>query len=274
MQWSSPVEVAALCFVVVASLILLGALFYATVTYAFSMAMSQGEHGGIVGRGLLGWALETIMGVAVFLNQGPDLLLRRRWRSRQGSGIPAILLPGYTETQFIFRAIHRRLDRESIPYETYRFRPFLGDPRALARDLGTYIDEVCEARGVEEVDVVGHSMGGLVGRYLLHVIEHPRVRRVVSVGSPHHGTFAAHFGVGEAATQMVPGSPLLTELADSWREDPALLNIRTVHDNIVIPPESSALSARDEVIRSGWCHLGVNFCPEVVALVVAHLRAK
>ena len=272
MQWFFSPESMVLCLVVVAGLILVGALIYATVTYALSVAMSDGEHGGLNGRGLLALALEIITAVAVFLNQGPDLLVRRRWRSREGSGIRVILLPGYTETQFIFRYMHRRLERESIPYETYRFRPLLGDPKLLARDLGAYIDEVCEERSLEQVDVVGHSMGGLVGRYLLHVLEHPRVRRVVCVASPHHGTFAARLGAGAAAREMVPGSQLLTELEASYREDPTLLNIRTIYDNIVIPPESSALSDRDVVIRSGWCHLRVNFCPEVSDAVVAHLR--
>lgn len=272
MQWppslQSPLDYLAL----IALLVVVGAILYASVTYFFSVVLSDREHRQRHLRGLLGLSLETAMAVAVFLNQGPDLLLRRRWRSREGSGTLVVLLPGYTETQFIFWYIHRRLDRVSVPYETYRFRPMLGDPRRLARDLGSYIDDLCQERGLEQVDIVGHSMGGLVGRYLLHVLEHPRVRRVVSVGSPHHGTLAAHVGTGLAARQMEPGSPLLTDLVASYRVDSRLLNIRSIHDNIVIPRQSCALDDADVVIRSGWCHLAMNFCPQVADRVIDFLR--
>ena len=198
---------------------------------------------------------------------------RRRWRRRDGEGTLALLLPGYTETQFIFRVIHRHLDRAALPYETWRFEPMLGDPKLLARDLEDYIETICRDRGLEQVDIVGHSMGGLVGRYLLHVLESPRVRRVVCIGSPQQGTLAAHLGLGRAAREMEPGSTLLVELSRSYRQDPNLLNIWSVHDNIVIPPESSTLNDDDVVIRSGWCHLGLNFSPAVAARVVAFLSA-
>jgi pimeloyl-ACP methyl ester carboxylesterase len=70
------------------------------------------------------------------------------------------------------------------------------------------------------VDVVGHSLGGLVATYLLKALDRGRhVRRVVTLGTPHRGTPAALFGAlvlglfSRAIWQMIPGSPLLRELA-------------------------------------------------------------
>jgi triacylglycerol lipase len=69
------------------------------------------------------------------------------------------------------------------------------------------------------VDVVGHSLGGLVATYLLKAIDRgKRVRRVVTLGAPHRGTPLALLGAlplgvfSRAVWQMLPGSPLLKEM--------------------------------------------------------------
>lgn len=53
---------------------------------------------------------------------------------------------------------------------------------ALARAIGE-----CRAR---EISIVGHSMGGLVGRAVLASDAGRRVRRLVTLGTPHRGSFA------------------------------------------------------------------------------------
>ncbi len=69
-------------------------------------------------------------------------------------------------------------------------------------------------RGVERVDIVGHSMGGLVTQEMLTaegmyagsawVSGAPRVGRVVAVGTPFHGSALAQFqAVGEVRDQVV-----------------------------------------------------------------------
>jgi pimeloyl-ACP methyl ester carboxylesterase len=72
---------------------------------------------------------------------------------------------------------------------------------------------------VPRVDVVGHSLGGLVATYLLKAIDRgKRVRRVVTLGAPHRGTPLALLGAlplgvfSRAVWQMLPGSPLLKEM--------------------------------------------------------------
>ena len=273
-MWSSlPTQPGALGLIIFAGLVLSGALIYSLGTYTWSLVVGRGEDHRPLRRALVGLALETVLAVGVFLSALPDLM-QRRWRRRDGEGTLAILLPGYTETQFVFRYLYRHLDAARVPYETWRFRPLLGDPRRLARDLGEHIDVLCRERGIDQVDIVGHSMGGLVGRYLLHVLEHPRVRRVVTIASPHHGTLAAHLGLGDAARQMVPTSPLMDELRAAHREDPRLRNIYTAHDNIVIPPSSSALGEEDRVLRAGWGHVSVTFSPEVARQTIQFLRPE
>jgi pimeloyl-ACP methyl ester carboxylesterase len=74
--------------------------------------------------------------------------------------------------------------------------------------------------GVQKVDIVGHSMGGLVGLYYLKRLGgRHRVRRLVLLGTPTRGTWSALLGLitaplGLASWQLLPGSPFLRELSE------------------------------------------------------------
>jgi triacylglycerol esterase/lipase EstA (alpha/beta hydrolase family) len=96
----------------------------------------------------------------------------------------------------------------------------LGDVRKSAARVLEEIERRAAEAGFPYVDVVGHSLGGLVATYLLKALDHGRrVRRVVTLGTPHRGTPAALLGAlvlglfSRAIWQMIPGSPLLRELA-------------------------------------------------------------
>src|SRR2546425_5485674 len=62
------------------------------------------------------------------------------------------------------------------------------DYQRLAPRLGDLIDTICLATGAPEVDLVGHSLGGLIARYLVEMPRACRVRRLVTLGAPYFAT--------------------------------------------------------------------------------------
>jgi pimeloyl-ACP methyl ester carboxylesterase len=112
--------------------------------------------------------------------------------------------------------------------------------------LATEIEEILAATGSEQVDLVGHSMGGLVIRsYLAGGGGRNKVRRVVTLGSPHSGSKLSVFGPGSAAKEMRPDSPFLAWLngiEPEISEGGHFYTIYTVMDNMVLPNESAILS--------------------------------
>lgn len=140
------------------------------------------------------------------------------------AGRPVLLLHGFGSTSRVLLPLEREL-RRSLRRPVLRIGlgvrvPLhLSDIRASARRVHAEIERLARAPGFEGVDVVGHSMGGLVATYLLKRLDRGRhVRRVVTLGTPHHGTPLALLGVlllgmvSRAVWQMLPGSPLLREL--------------------------------------------------------------
>ncbi|MDP9407088.1 MAG: lipase, partial [Actinomycetota bacterium] len=112
------------------------------------------------------------------------------------------------------------------------------------------------------VDVVGFSAGGVTARLFTADGGAPVVRRVVTLGSPHHGTrvagLAAALAPGacvEACRQLVPGSPALAELNadDETPDGPVWVSVWTRQDEVVTPPESARLDGALEVPLQDVC---------------------
>ena len=92
------------------------------------------------------------------------------------------------------------------------------DIRDSAGLIARKVESIVGQTGVTRLDVVGHSMGGLVGLYYLKRLGgRHRVRRLVMMGTPTQGTWSALLGLvtapfGRASLQLLPGSPFLREL--------------------------------------------------------------
>lgn len=82
------------------------------------------------------------------------------------------------------------------------------------------IESIAAQTGLDRIDIVGHSMGGLVALYYLKRLGgRRRVRRLVMLGTPVAGTWSALLGLaaaplGRASLQLLPDSQFLRELAD------------------------------------------------------------
>ena len=122
---------------------------------------------------------------------------------------------------------------------------------ALAEQATSLDAEVAEAldAGSPAVDIVGYSAGGVVARLWVQQQDDPDVvRRVVTLGSPHHGTGLAALAVAlqseacaAACQELVPGSALLAGLPTPVPTPPEWLALWSTQDEVVTPPESGAL---------------------------------
>lgn len=129
---------------------------------------------------------------------------------------PVLLLHGFTDNRSVFVLLRRALRAGGRRHvEAYNYSPFTRDLRVTARHLAAHIEELCARTGQEQVDLVGHSLGGLIGRYYVQRLGgDARVRTLVTLGTPHAGTRAAPFmDAHPLVRQMRPGSEVLAELA-------------------------------------------------------------
>ena len=109
---------------------------------------------------------------------------------------PILLIHGIDDTAEIFCSLKAYLsDRGWHDVHTLDLQPNNGDIGLdlLAAQVQEYVDQNLSA--APQIDVVGFSMGGIVGRYYLQRLGGiQRVRRFVTLSSPHNGTWTGYYG--------------------------------------------------------------------------------
>lgn len=194
------------------------------------------------------------------------------------AGTPIVLVHGFVDNRSIFTLLRRGLRRRGFG-STYalNYSPLTDDIRAVAVRLGDLVEEVCEETGHDRVHVIGHSMGGLIGRYLVQRLGGDQhVHTLVTLGTPHGGTLPAHLVPHPVARQMRIGGDLIEELAE-----PApgcrtrMLAIWSDLDQLVIPQRNARVLHADlrarNVLVSGVGHMSLPVDGRVIREIGATL---
>ncbi|PRY45015.1 triacylglycerol esterase/lipase EstA (alpha/beta hydrolase family) [Umezawaea tangerina] len=233
----------------------------------------------MVGLGVL--VLVGAVGIGVVLTRGGAIPTAAQ--DRPG---PVLLVPGYGGNRDSLAGLAERV-RAAGRSAVVVALP--GDGTGDLRAQAAVLDDAVRAAvddGAPSVDLVGYSAGGVVVR--LWLAEHDTARaarRVVTLGSPLHGTALAGEGgllvpgaCPVACTQLTPGSTLLTEV-DRRPIPDALpwLSIWTDDDTTVRPPDSARLTGAVNVALQQLCpgavvaHSQLPTDPAVTGLVVRAL---
>ena len=128
--------------------------------------------------------------------------------------VPVVLVHGMVDNRSIFTVMSRSLRRRGFTsVSTWNYSPLVQDVRVAATQLAQHLEQIGEQTGHERVHVVGHSLGGIVARYLVQCGSSDRVASLTTLGSPHGGTLWAHAGPTPLIRQLRSGSDLMAELA-------------------------------------------------------------
>ncbi|MEV0320127.1 lipase family alpha/beta hydrolase [Streptomyces sp. NPDC050658] len=184
---------------------------------------------------------------------------------------PVVLLHGFIDNRSVFVLLRRSLAQHGSRHvESLNYSPLTCDIRTAAELLGRHIEEICERTGHARVDIVGHSLGGLIARYYAQRLGGDnRVRTLVTLGTPHSGTRVVPLADAHPIVrQMRPGSDVIEEL----REPAPGCRTRFVSfwsdlDQLMVPLETACVDHPDlnaqNVRVSGIGHLALPVHPAV-----------
>ncbi len=265
--------------------ILLG---YALVLAVEFVAVARVNRGDAVpaahARALFGaWWQEIQVAPRVFCWQQPF-----RWRALPdtNTATPAeshkpavVLIHGFVCNRGFWLPWMHELRALGVPYTSVNLEPIFGS-------IADYIPLVEEAvqraerlTGLPPV-LVCHSMGGLAARaWLAHGSSAAqRVRQVITIGTPHHGTWISRFSRAPNGRQMRQKHEWLTTLSTGESATVATPYQRFVcwysnADNIVFPASTAMLAGADNRHVPGVAHVALAFHPRVMRESLAMLAS-
>jgi pimeloyl-ACP methyl ester carboxylesterase len=133
---------------------------------------------------------------------------------------PVVLIHGFMGTRGSMYPLENRLEEDGFCVFSFNLGMInLRDIRTSAFRIHRKIEAILAQTNVEQIDMIGHSMGGLIGLYMIKKLGgEKRIKRFIMMGSPVNGTWAALAGVAtvglySASTwQLLPRSRFLDEL--------------------------------------------------------------
>ncbi len=154
------------------------------------------------------------------LARGNRIRRRTSLEAIEGDGRPVLIIHGFLGTRGSMYLLEKRLFDDGFAVFSFNLGTInVRDIRRSAFLIHRKIERILAQTSFEEIDIVGHSMGGLIGLYYAKKLGgHTRVRRLIMMGTPIRGTWAALAGVmtlglfSTSSWQLLPRSRFLDEL--------------------------------------------------------------
>ncbi|KKJ00841.1 esterase/lipase family protein [Prochlorothrix hollandica] len=157
---------------------------------------------------------------------------------------PVILLHGLDDTPQVLAKLARYLGDRGWSAHAPALVPSNGSVglEVLAQQVADWVHSTFAPDQV--LDLVGFSMGGIVGRYYGQRLGGlQRIQRFITLASPHNGTWMGYGRLNPGATQMRVNSPFLADLNGDLASlgQVQFTSLWTPLDLMIVPAQSSVL---------------------------------
>jgi pimeloyl-ACP methyl ester carboxylesterase len=192
---------------------------------------------------------------------------------------PVLIIHGFLGTRGSMYMLERRLVTDGFVCVSFNLGTLnTRDIRRSAFLIHRKIERILAQTPSQRIDIIGHSMGGLIGLYYVKKLGgHQRVRKLIMMGTPVRGTWAALAGVATlglwstSSWQLLPRSRFLDELAQGPLPSGVEVTTIAAARDWVVPPDTTRLhGANATTVPLGHSSLVVS--EEVYRRVVTTLR--
>jgi triacylglycerol esterase/lipase EstA (alpha/beta hydrolase family) len=180
-------------------------------------------------------------------------------------------------TPWLEKLQNRGVNQPSHAFIALSMEPVFGGIDEFVDQIEIAVQLVTKVSGLAPI-LVCHSMGGLAARaWFKRQTGYARVHHVVTIATPHQGTWLARFALGGSGRQMRQGSDWLRQLdelpvqngfeqlpkSNSHRADLFTCWYSNC-DNIVFPTSAAMMSGANNRFVTGAAHMQLAFTKEVM----------
>jgi len=224
------------------------------------------------------WLGETLAAPRVFCwrqpfrwREVPDQLDAAPGNTKRG----VVFIHGFVCNRGFWTPWMKELRARGHCFVAVNLEPVFGSIDEYIPIIESAVQQVTQATGAAPM-LVCHSMGGLAARaWLCAMSGEARVHRVITIGSPHHGTWLARFSHLKNGRQMQRRGDWLRCLEQQEAGNNAGFTCWYSNcDNIVFPASTATLPGADNRLVRGAAHVELGFHPQVMTDSLAMLAAS
>jgi pimeloyl-ACP methyl ester carboxylesterase len=198
---------------------------------------------------------------------------------------PVLLVHGYGANKSNWLFLRRYLRHAGFRrVHALNYNALGADVPALAEQCAARASELRERFGVDQVHVIGHSLGGLVARYAVQVTGLPGAAVCITIASPHSGVRLARFGSPLArlsplasGLQLRPDSAIMRDLRRTARPMPTRFVAYYSNLDLLVPARRAMILEPDlaatNILVKDQGHLSIVFSRQLAQSVVDQLAA-
>ena len=182
----------------------------------------------------------------------------------EGDGTAIVLLPGIYETWRFLEPLARALHGRGHPVHVVAE---LGGNRRPIAESAERVAALLLSRGLDDVVLVAHSKGGLIGKHVMAFSSAgTRVRAMVAVATPFGGSRYSRLMPTPSLRAFASGDATMKALAASAEVNTRIVSVFGPFDPHI--PEGSELAGARNVVLASGGHFRVLADPRVIAEVI------
>ena len=197
-------------------------------------------------------------------------------------GLPVLLIHGYGCNSGYWYPLSKKLLHAGITHYAIDMEPVFGGIDDYIPQIQQAIVKLCDETNSDRIIILAHSMGGLVARAYLRTHENSHIARIITLGTPHHGTVLADCAIGVNSKQMRWLNRFSHEKSFNWLMTLAqsekyaiyglFTSIYSLHDNIIAPQLSCALPGAINIPIQGIGHVDLAIHPTCQKLILNEIK--
>jgi triacylglycerol lipase len=205
-----------------------------------------------------------------------------KYTAKNSSSLPVLLVHGYVCNSGQWKTLSQSLIENEITHHAIDLEPVLCSIDSYVPIIHQAVDTLRKETGSDTIIIVAHSMGGLAVRAYMKVHGSVHIAKVITLGTPHHGTALAHFGKGENSLQMRWSGNATKSISSDWLQQLAkdenqsnyglIVSIYSHHDNIIAPQTSSHLIGAHNIAFHGIGHVALLFDTSIQDKVIEEIQ--
>jgi pimeloyl-ACP methyl ester carboxylesterase len=178
-----------------------------------------------------------------------------------GDRTPIVVVPGIWESWRFMQPLITSMHDRGHPVHVIQPLRFNNRP---VIDAAAQVDAYIEQHALDDAVLVGHSKGGLIGKYvMIHGASAPRIHAMLAVATPFRGSLYARFMPVPSLRVFSPKNAVILALALERMADSRIVSVFGQFDPH-IPAGSSLPGAKNVELDTGG-HFRILAHPRVLA---------